>query len=180
MERTINPPANGRSFLSLHERIRNLLTTINGTDKHQQRPPRNNKSQRSRRRVAFVICLPSVTIQTIQFLSALLPLPLAFLSRRLDRRQTSNNLINIIKHQIHQCIITLQCARHLPPTREFDADLLVHVLAQVEDIFFLWAIAVTARMASTPFMSSSPRTSTTAMLSYRRQLVVVQGEGRRS
>ena len=52
-------------------------------------------------------------------------------------RLTSGYFLHIIQHQVHQLIKTFERASNLPPASEFDADGLVRVLPQVENVFFL-------------------------------------------
>jgi hypothetical protein len=57
--------------------------------------------------------------------------------------------------------------RHtFPPTSKLHADLLVHVLSQVEDVFFLWPLAIAGVSTATAFVSASRAASSSAVFTF--------------
>jgi hypothetical protein len=91
---------------------------------------------------------------------------------RSKRAQTSHNLLYIIQHKVHQRIVSLQSARTLPTAVELDIDLLVHVLAQVEDVLLarpLCLVAVAALVSissmTAAMLSVTPTAATTTSVS---------------
>jgi len=79
-------------------------------------------------------------------------------SGRLVAFVVSNNLVYIVEDQVHESIITLQRALDLATTIELDSDLLVHILAQVEDVLLLGPLTLllsASRAASSTNASAS-------------------------
>ena len=52
-------------------------------------------------------------------------------------RHTMHNLLYIVEDEVHELVVPLEDAVDFPPTAELDADFLIHVLGEVEDVFFL-------------------------------------------
>lgn len=82
-------------LLLLHKRILNLLAPLHGRDQRQHRTSRHNQPQ-----------LPSLLIPVL--ICAMSAYPTLVTSSPTRRIPTSQSLLHIIQHQIHQLIITLQ------------------------------------------------------------------------
>lgn len=84
------------------------------------------------------------------------------------RRHTSDNLLDLVQDQVHERIVALEGTGALAAAIELYGDALVHVLAEVEDVLLLGALAalavlvvsVAGVMSSTATASSSVATST--------------------
>ncbi|KAB8437355.1 hypothetical protein FH972_025035 [Carpinus fangiana] len=79
-------------------------------------------------------------------------------------KPTARNLLHPIQHQIHQLVEPLQHAVHLAPAAELDRHLLVRVLGQVEDVFFLRALGGFACCAASGCAAAAPAASATVLV----------------
>lgn len=83
-------------------------------------------------------------------------------SRRFVAIFVANSFLYVVEDQVHQRVVALERAHDFSAAVELDGDLLVHVLAEVEDIFLLGSLpAVSAAGAAA--RGSSPAAATAVM-----------------
>lgn len=151
-----------KSFFLLHEGIGDFLAAVEGRDDDEKGAASDDEAKLAVADVAFFVCAG-----------------LEERMRRTLKDRTSGGFLDLVEDQVHELVVALERANDyvvsvpwlrfsancfkltFPAAAELDAQLLVHVLAQVEDVFLLGAFGLAA-CAGGMSAASSPTTATIA------------------
>lgn len=76
--------------------------------------------------------------------------------------RTSGDFLDIVQDEVHELIVALESAGDFSAAAELDHNVLVHVLCEVEDVFFLGSCLLCAALGILCAASSTATTASTS------------------